>query len=277
VERAYAPHGTIESTFFDLGYLETLANQHTAIHRLDPRAKLITTLILIIMVVSFPRYTISGLIPFLIYPVIMMSLGNLPLIYLLKKICLALPFVFFIGIFNPLFDRTIVMHLGPFAISGGWISFLSVLLRLIITVFAALILIATTGFTGICMALEHIGIPNIFVMQLLFAYRYLFVLIDEAARMARARTLRSFDGKGLGLKVFSSMIGHLLLRTLDRAQRIHLAMLSRGFDGEIRLTRPARIGIRDVCFVLGWSSFFILMRCYNLPILLGDFLTNLVP
>ena len=207
----------------------------------------------------------------------MMSLGNLPLVYLLKKICLALPFAFFIGIFNPLFDRAIMIHLGPFAISGGWISFLSILMRLIITVFAALILIATTGFTGICLALERIGIPNVFAMQLLFLYRYLFVLIDEAARMARARTLRSFDGKGLGMKVFSSLIGHLLLRTLDRAQRIHLAMLSRGFDGEIRLVRSYRIGVREMYFVLGWSSFFILMRRYNLPILLGNLLTNLVP
>jgi cobalt/nickel transport system permease protein len=267
---------TIESTFFDLGYLETLANQQTVIHRLEPRAKLITTLIFIITVVSFPRYTISGLMPFLIYPVIMISLANLPIGYLVKKIALALPFAFFIGILNPLFDRAIVMQLGPLAISGGWVSFLSILIRFIITVCAALMLIATTGFIGMCMALERIGVPKIFVTQLLFMYRYLFVLIDEATRMARARTLRSFNGKGLGMKVFSYIIGHLLLRTLDRAQRIHLAMLSRGFDGEIRLARRHTIRVSEVVFVCGWSSLFILMRLYNLPVLLGNVLTKLV-
>ena len=53
--------------------------------------------------------------------------------------------------------------------------------------------------------------------QLLFLYRYLFVLIDEASRMARARAMRSFDGRGMGMKVFSYLIGQLLLRTIDRA------------------------------------------------------------
>ena len=58
-------------------------------------------------------------------------------------------------------------------------------------------------------------------------------------RMARARELRSVRRQRPGLKVYGSLIGHLLLRTLDRAQRIHLAMLSRGFDGEFR-SEPAR-------------------------------------
>jgi cobalt/nickel transport system permease protein len=266
---------TIESTIFDLSYLDTLANQHTAIHSLDPRAKLVTTLTFIGTVISFPRYEISGLMPFLLYPVVMISLGNLPIGYLLKKVCVALPFAFFIGIFNPLFDRVIMMQLGPLAISGGWLSLLSILLRVLTTVLAALILIATTGFTGMCMALEKIGVPKIFVTQLLFMYRYLFVLIDEAARMVRARALRSFDGKGLGLKVFSSIIGHLLLRTLDRAQRIHLAMLSRGFDGEIRIARSYKIRVREIVFGLGWSSLFIVLRLYNLPVLLGNVLMKL--
>lgn len=266
----------IETTFFDLSYLETLANQDTAVHRLEPRAKLVTTLIFIITVVSFPRYEIAALLPFLSYPVVMLALANLPPGYLLKKIALALPFAFFIGVLNPWFDRAIMLQLGPFAISGGWLSFLSILLRALLTVFAALVLIATTGFPGICMALERIGVPPIFVMQLLFLYRYLFVLMDEAARLARARALRSFDGRGLGLKVFSSLIGHLLLRTLDRAQRIHLAMLARGFDGEIRLARAYQIRWREILFVAGWTSLFIFLRSYNLPVLLGEVLTKIL-
>ena len=215
--------------------------------------------------------------PFLIYPVVMLVLGNLPMGYILKKICIALPFAFFVGIFNPVFDRAIMMKLGPFAISGGWISFLSILMRLIITVCAALILVATTGLNGICMALEKIGIPKVFAMQLLFMYRYLFVLIDEASRLARARALRSFNGKGLGMKVFSYIIGQLLLRTVDRARRIHLAMLSRGFDGEIRLARQYHIRVREVCFAVGCSSLFIVMRLYNMSILLGNVLTKFAP
>ena len=84
-------------------------------------------------------------------------------------------------------------------------------------------------------------------------YRYIFVLIDEGQRMYRARALRSFQGRGTDMKTFGHLIGGLLLRTLDRGQRIHLAMLCRGFDGTIRIRRAPRLITRDILlFVLAW-------------------------
>ena len=60
----------------------------------------------------------------------------------------------------------------------------------------ALILIAVTGFNAVCLALDKLGTPRVFVVQLVFLYRYMFVLVDEAARMVRARSLRTFEGGG---------------------------------------------------------------------------------
>jgi len=266
----------IGTSLLSIGYMETLANQETALHRLDPRVKLLTTLGFIIAVVSCGKYELTGLIPFIIYPVALMAAGNLPPAYLARKVLLAAPFAVFIGIFNPLLDRATLVHLGPLAISGGWVSFASIMLRFCLTVSAALILIASTGFNAVCLALEKLGAPSSFVVQLLFLYRYLFVLSDEAARLLRARALRSFQGRGLGFKIFSSMVGQLLLRTLDRAQRIHLAMLSRGFDGRIRMVRPLSLHLRDAAFFLGWSALFVLLRLYNLPAWLGYAVTELM-
>ncbi len=163
------------------------------------------------------------------------------------------PFAIFIGIFNPLLDREILFHLGNIGISGGWVSYLSILMRFTLTVMAALILIALTGFNTVCLALEKLGVPRPFVVQLLFLYRYIFVLTDEAARLVRARSLRVFESKGMGFKPFVSMVGHLLLRTLDRAQRIHLAMCCRGFEGHIPILRPMRFGMREVRYVAAWT------------------------
>jgi cobalt/nickel transport system permease protein len=266
----------IESSLFDLGVLDTLACRQSAVHRLDPRAKLVTTLVFVCTVVSFGKYEISALMPFVLFPLALLLAADLPAGILLKKLLLAAPFAFFIGVFNPLLDRQILLQLGSLEISGGWISFISILLRFALTVFAALILIATTSFTGVCMAMERLGAPRIFALQLLFLYRYLFVLIDEALRMVRARALRTFHGRGMGMQVAGHMAGQLLLRTLDRAQRIHQAMLCRGFDGEIRMLRPLHIGRLEVLFTLGWSAFFLLLRFVNLPQLLGDFLTELI-
>ena len=255
--------GNIESSLLNIGYLETLSYQQTPLHRLDPRAKLLTTLVFIVAVVSFGKYEITGLLPFVIYPVVLIAVGNLPPGYLAKKILLAAPFAFFIGIFNPLLDRAVLVHLGPIGISGGWVSFASIMIRFILTVSAAFILIAGTGLNAVCLALDKLGAPRSFVMQLLFLYRYIFVLTDEALRLARARAMRSFQGRGMGFTVFSSMVGQLLLRTLDRARRIHQAMLSRGFDGKIHLLRPLHLHREDVVFCLGWSTLFVLLRLYN--------------
>lgn len=266
----------IKTAFLDLGYMDTLSGLDTTIHRIDPRAKLLTTLIFIITVISFAKYEISPLVPFFLYPAVMISLGELPVYYLLRKILIVIPFAVMIGIFNPLIDREILMRIGPLSISGGWISFCSIMIKFTLTAGSVLVLIACTGFNAVCMALEKMGTPRIFAVQLLFLYRYIFVLIVETSRMANARSLRSFDGKGKGIKVFGYLLGHLLLRTVDRAQRIHLAMLCRGFDGEIRVNRRLEAGLREVIFTVAWSSFFIAMRFYNIPLIAGSFITELI-
>lgn len=266
----------IEATFFDIGAMDAISRQETAVHRMDPRIKVLTTLVFIACVISFGKHDISALVPFLVYPLVLVILGDLPVAYLLRKLTVAAPFAVLIGIFNPLLDREVLLQVGPLGISGGWISFFSILLRFTMTVGAALILIATTGYHAVCMALERMGVPQVFVVQLLFLYRYLFVLVDEASRMVRARSLRSFEGKGSGMRVFGSMAGHLLLRTMDRAQRVHLAMLCRGFDGTIRPFHPLRLRGWEVMFFLGWTALFVFMRLYNVPWLLGRWIQGVV-
>jgi cobalt/nickel transport system permease protein len=261
--------GKIESSFFDIGHLDALSNQESPIHRLEPRAKVLTTLCFIIAVVSFTKYDLVGLMPFAVYPIALMSLGNIPFSYIGKKLLLASPFVLFLAIFNPILDRSPVMELGGVAISGGLVSFASIMLKYVLTVSAMLTLIACTGFDTICSALTRMGVPGVFTVQLLFVYRYIFVLGEEAGRMARARSLRSFGNKGMEMSAYSSMVGQLLLRTLERAQRIHLAMLCRGFDGEIRPVLSAKIRLPDLLFWGGWSALFVLLRLYNFPVWLG--------
>ena len=80
----------------------------------------------------------------------------------------------------------------------------------------------------------------------------------------------------MGMRVFGSMAGHLLLRTMDRAQRVHLAMLSRGFDGTIRPFHPLRVRGWEVLFLLGWSTIFVLMRFYNVPRFIGRLIQGFI-
>jgi cobalt/nickel transport system permease protein len=121
----------------------------------------------------------------------------------------------------------------------------------------------------LCAGLERLGLPRVFVVQLLFLYRYIFVIADEALRMRRGMELRSIGGRSPKLRVYGSLVGHLLLRAMDRAQRIYGAMLARGFSGDMPTLQPACPHGSDIVFVTGWLSFFVLARCWNLADSLG--------
>jgi cobalt/nickel transport system permease protein len=147
-------------------------------------------------------------------------------------------------------------------------------MRFLLTVSAALALLALTGMNPVCEALGRMGVPRPFVVQLLFLNRYLFALTGETERMSRANALRSCGGKALNLKAYTQLVGHLLLRTLDRAERVYRAMLCRGFDGHIRIARFSEISRRETAFVLGWAALFAVFRFVNLPVLLGRAITG---
>ena len=266
----------IDGTMLDFKSLDRLADGDTAIHRLDPRAKVLATVVFVISVVSCGRYDLSALFPFFLFPVFMTALGNIPPLYLVKKIALVIPFAVVVGMFNPLFDRQVILHVGALGITGGCVSFASIVVRSVLTVSSALVLVAVTGFPGICAALERLGMPHPFAVQLLFLYRYIFVLAEEAGQMARARELRTFGARGRGIRTYGSMIGHLLLRTWMRAERIHMAMLARGFSGAFHTRRNSCFGLRETVFILGWSLFFITARLVPVAHLLGALVSRVI-
>jgi cobalt/nickel transport system permease protein len=80
----------------------------------------------------------------------------------------------------------------------------------------------------------------------------------------------------LGLGSFGPLVGHLLLRTWRRAERIHVAMLARGFIGEFHTRREFRFGSKELLFLCGWSALFVMLRLRNLPDLLGTLVTGIV-
>jgi len=268
---------SIDGAILDFKRLDLLAFGDTPLHRLDARAKVIVTALFVMLVISHDRYELATLFPFFIFPVAMIAAGNLPFVYIVRKILLLCPFVIVVGIFNPAIDRTIVLHLGTLPVSGGWLSFFSIITRSILTVGSAFTLLALTGFPGVCRALEQLGMPRPFAVQLLFLYRYIFVLTEEGGRAARARQLRSCGKKGLGIKSFGALIGTLLLRTWQRAERVHIAMLSRGFDGRFHSSRQTSFGVHEFIFIVGWSVVLITLRTTDITRTIGSIFIGRLP
>lgn len=263
----------LTDSFYNIRLLDDLARKDTVIHRLHPLIKLLTTAVYLIVVVSFGKYEISRLIPFIFYPVLLFSLAELPVAPLLKRVLFVEPLIIGIGILNPILDTQPVM-LGSIAISRGWVTFLSIFIKCGLTVTVGILLIATTGMDRLASALRMLKVPKIFVLQLLLTYRYISLLIQETSRMLRAYSLRAPGQKGIHSSIWGSFAGLLILRTYDRAQRVYDAMSLRGFTGEYHTGDNDKIGLFDFVYLAGWSLFFIAARFYNIPMLIGELFTG---
>ncbi len=213
--------------FIDASRLDRHAYLDSVVHRLDPRAKVLATLVFILSVVSFDLYALSGLLPFLAFPVRIAVLAFVPFGLIVRRLAVALPFILLVGVFNPLLDRAVMIEFGGLRISGGWVSFASILLRGLLCVGAAMVLIATTPVPRVAEALGALRLPRALVVQLLLLYRYLFVLADEAGRMRRARALRAAKFR-TSPREAAGMLSVLLLRTVDRSEGIWGAPCSPG-------------------------------------------------
>ena len=221
--------------------MEQLAAGNTVIHRIHPMAKLLATFAYIVLVVSFDRYEILGLIPYVFYPSVLMALSETPFGILMKRLAITLPFVLFAGLSNILFDTGPATVAWGMTITFGMQSCVSILFKTCLTVMAVLLLVSTTTMRDLSCQLLRLHVPEIIVMLVTMTYRYLSILLAEAATMHTAYLLRAPEEKGIAMRRMGSFVGQLLLRSIDRAERVYLAMKCRGFHGTLGLaeTRPA--------------------------------------
>jgi cobalt/nickel transport system permease protein len=228
------------------------------VHRLDPRVKVIVTILFIVSNVALPD---GAWLAFLLAwgtLIIGSALASLGYGYLLRRSFVALPFALaaVTAIFalpgQPLF----VWSLGPWrrvATDAGLIRFTSIVVRSWLSVQMAILLTTTTQFPDLLHALRHLRVPKLLVAIVSFMYRYLFVLIDEAGRLLRAREARSArvaPGSGGGsltwrARIAGHMAGQLFLRSYERSDRVYNAMLARGYAGQFLTLNPHVMRPRD--------------------------------
>lgn len=230
--------------------------------RVDPRVAIAVSLVYLVVMLSVGVGHLSALLWFALYPIISSALLGLQFSRIFRKSLVVLPLVALIGIFNPWLDLTPAFKIGSIIISEGWISFISIVLRGLLAMQCVLILIESEGFIGLCRGLHRLGIPRFLTDQLQFVYRYIAVLINEASIMKRAREARGFGRRRMPLKMWSTMIGQLFLRTIDRSERIHNAMLARGFNGSLPdfYSSPLSLKIADWIYLIVWISLFLVFR-----------------
>ncbi|MBP1926583.1 cobalt/nickel transport system permease protein [Sedimentibacter acidaminivorans] len=264
----------ITSSIYKIRFLDEMSQRCTVIHKLHPLVKLIVSIVYIITTVSFDKYEIINLIPLAVYPIVIFNLGDIPFMPVFKRSLIVLPIVLGVGIFNPIIDKEPIIIFANVFISRGWISYLGLVIKCFFTVLCALLFISTTSIDNIAMSLSKLKVPKIFTIQFLLTYRYIYVLIEEFANIWTAYTLRAPKQKGIHYKSWGSLLGQLLMRTYDRAQSIYYCMVLRGYNGEYHQSEEEKLYLKDYIYLFIWICFMVLVRFYNIPVLLGSIMTG---
>lgn len=228
------------------------------VHRLDARVKLLLALAFIVCASLLPAGSWLALAALTSTLWATVAVSRVGLRTIVRRSLLALPFllVTLTLVFTVPGRPVWQLSLGFVTLTAseaGLLRFAAVLWRAWISVQAALLLTATTPFTELLRALRALRLPAILVATLALAYRYLFVLVDEVERLLRARESRSAQGiSGSGgtllwrANVTGRMAGTLLLRAFERSERTYIAMLSRGYNGELRALEQPALSRRDL-------------------------------
>ncbi len=199
--------------------------RRSAADRLDPRLKLIFTLVFVVGIVLtpvrwWPLYLAEGGVILLAY-----AATGQPWRLLATRLAVMLPFLVLIA-------TSVVLAR---ALQTGWGLAIQILARALLSLSAMVTLVASTPFPKILVAMAQLRVPSIFLSILAFMYRYLFVLLDELARMRRARLARTFEQRSrTELLVVANFTGILFVRAFERAERVYAAMCARGWDGTVR-------------------------------------------
>lgn len=228
----------------------------------DARALIATTLVFLCLMLSVPMGRPVMLLLDALYPIVAAPLCGESFGRIFMRSLWVLPLVAFIGMFNPILDRTPAFTVGSLTVSEGWLSFAVIILRGLLAMQALLILISSHGFTGICRGLARMGLPAFLTTQLLLVFRYMRVLLEQLLTMRRARESRGYGRTRYPLRFWGEMMGQLFLSTIDRSQRIHRAMLSRCFDGTIPFYQRNQSHWRqqDTLWTVLWTALLIALR-----------------
>ncbi len=253
---------SIEKNLHELNKLQDLQQRSHWMNRLHPLGKLLVCVMYILIVASFNKYDLQGVIMMAVFIVFGFIAGELSFREGLYRVRLILPLVLFVGVFNPIFDRQVLMEISLFSgihITTGEISMATLMLKGFYSVMSAYILIATTSIEQICYALRLLHVPKIIVIVILLIYRYFGLMGKEADRITTAYMLRAPGQKGINYKAWGTLVGQWLLRSMDRAEMVYESMLLRGFRGEFAV-KKCSAGIFDILYSISWIIIFAAIR-----------------
>jgi cobalt/nickel transport system permease protein len=211
-----------------LDFLERYCERDGPLQRLDPRVKLVATLAFVVLVVATPVGWWPPLVAEALVLAFVVGLSGVPPRMLASRWLGFLALVGFLALMvAPAHPRRAELGVGT--------VLASILAKNSLAFLATLVLVNVTPFRKVLDGMRRLGMPLVLVATLQFMYRYLHVLAEELERMVLARRARTFRRSGrLDWGLLTNLIGVLFVRAFERGERVHAAMIARGWDGTIR-------------------------------------------
>jgi len=229
------------------------ATGNSLIHRLDPRIRLIAALIL-----TFPTAVLhdqSAALAGLASGILLVLLARLPLIKVLARLAVVNVFILFLWVFIPFsLPGTELLAWGPLkATQEGVDLALLITIKSNAIVLSLMALLGTISVQDLGPAMQHLKVPGKLCHILLFTYRYVFVIHQEYVTMRQAMRARGFKPKTdkHTYRSYAWLIGMLLVKSWDRAERVYDAMRCRGFRNRFYSLTKFTTSTKDYAFMAG--------------------------
>ncbi|HSK47143.1 MAG TPA: energy-coupling factor ABC transporter permease [Coriobacteriia bacterium] len=208
------------------------------IHALDPRAKIVATMLFVLGAVLSPP---ARPIEFALAIALLLGVG------LAARLPLGPVFARSAWVLLP--AATLALY-APFT-NDGWPLAWAILTKAWLSAMAVILLAATTSPPKLLLGLRSLGMPTVFIETLTFLYRFVSVLRDQVVSMRRATASRGYGLNRWALvRLYGNLAGSLFLRTYERGERIHAAMMSRGYAGSLPTAEVLRLTAADTILVV---------------------------
>ena len=193
------------------------SGRESVVSRLPAGLKLGVALGMIVGTVLAPPGAVGWFVAMATVLVATVALSRVPVVFLLKRLAWLSPFILGVALVN-------AVQAGA---RGSWQA---VAVKSTICLLTVIVVSNTTPFSRILRVLKAAHVPGLLITTLALMHRYLFVLVEEAERMRRARASRTFTPRrGARWQALSTVVGQLFVRASERAERIYDAMCARGW------------------------------------------------
>lgn len=207
---------------------------HSPVHRAPAHLKVLALLGFMLVVVATPRQAYPAFALWAAVLLVVVALSRVPLRYLLPRMVVEVPFVVFAVLMPFIAHGSQTEVLGVSVSEPGLVAGVALLIKGTIGVLASLTLAATTEPQDLIRGLQRLRTPDLVVQIMGFMIRYLDVVTAELGRMMTALRSRGCDPRSpRHWPVLARSLGALFIRSYERGERVHLAMLSRGYDGRL--------------------------------------------